>query len=92
MADRERAERGSRSERGPAPAPAPAEPDTLSALARRQSDSPLRSQAPDPQKGTRVRAKELGIYNGARRRKGATFVIAAGEKPAKWMEVIGEAT
>lgn len=39
----------------------------------------------------KVRAKELGIYAGKRRRKGEEFYLQPGENPARWMEVLEEA-
>lgn len=36
----------------------------------------------------RVRAKLAGFYNGRRIRAGTTFDLNAGEKPARWMEVV----
>lgn len=86
MADRARADRGSRGDR----AAAATEPDTLAALSRQQPAAPV-AAAPAPTKGIRVRAKELGVYMSDRKRKDEEFILAPGDKPAKWMEVVGEA-
>ena len=39
----------------------------------------------------KVKATQPGFYAGARRRIGETFVLAEGDKPGSWMEVVGEA-
>lgn len=36
----------------------------------------------------KVRAKELGFYNGKRRREGEVFDLLPGDKPGKWMEAL----
>ena len=36
----------------------------------------------------KVRAKEMGFYNGSRIRAGVVFELLEGHKPAKWMEVV----
>ena len=39
---------------------------------------------------TKVMAKEMGFYSGRRIRPGETFILKPGQKPGKWMEVLGE--
>lgn len=39
---------------------------------------------------TKVKALEMGFYFGRRIRPGETFILKPGQKPGKWMEVIGE--
>lgn len=36
-----------------------------------------------------VIAKELGFYNGRRRKKGDRFGLNPGDKPGKWMQPVG---
>lgn len=64
--------------------------DTLSAMARSTvSKGPLRDGAAEPNVGLKVRAKETGFYNGARRVPGTRseeFRLKPGDKVAKWME------
>lgn len=37
----------------------------------------------------KVEAKEIGFRNGRRFRQGEQFTLREGEKPAKWMTVLG---
>ena len=39
---------------------------------------------------TKVMAKEMGFYSGRRIRPGETFILKPGQKPGKWMKVLGE--
>lgn len=68
------------------------EPATLSELGKHREQERAAAKAPaqEPTKGTRVRATDTGFYGGHRRRKGKTFILAAGDKVASWMQVITE--
>lgn len=74
------------------PTPAPAATRAPVALSEMAKSAPqttqLRDPAVEPKSGVRVRAKETGFYNGARRRAGTTFLLKEGDKPGSWMDVV----